>query len=181
MSFRPPGWSVIPLAVAAVPAPAYAVQYATAEQVMRSAFPGADAFEPLGVSLTGAELRDINAAAPAPTAAREPRAWLASSGGKPLGRFYVDEVLGKQLYITYSVAIADNGGVLRVDILEYRETHGYEVRNPRWLGQFVGARAGDELEPGVDIKNISGATLSCRHVTDGVHRLLLIDAALYDR
>lgn len=177
MSFRPPGWSVIPLAVAAVPAPAYAVQYATAEQVMRSAFPGADAFEPLRVSLTGAELRDIDAAAPAPTAAREPRAWLASSGGKPLGRFYVDEVLGKQLYITYSVAIADNGGVLRVDILEYRETHGYEVRNPRWLRQFDGARAGDELEPGVDIKNISGATLSCRHVTDGVHRILLIDAA----
>ena len=181
MSFRPPGWSVIPLAVAAVPAPAYAVQYATAEQVMRSAFPGADAFEPLRVSLTGAELRDIDAAAPAPTAAREPRAWLASSGGKPLGRFYVDEVLGKQLYITYSVAIADNGGVLRVDILEYRETHGYEVRNPRWLRQFDGARAGDELEPGVDIKNISGATLSCRHVTDGVHRILLIDAARDDR
>ena len=181
MSSRPPGWSVIPLAVAAVPAPAYAVQYATAEQVMRSAFPGADAFEPLRVSLTGAELRDIDAAAPAPTAAREPRAWLASSGGKPLGRFYVDEVLGKQLYITYSVAIADNGGVLRVDILEYRETHGYEVRNPRWLRQFDGARAGDELEPGVDIKNISGATLSCRHVTDGVHRILLIDAARDDR
>ena len=181
MSFRPPGWSVIPLAVAAVPAPAYAVQYATAEQVMRSAFPGADAFEPLRVSLTGAELRDIDAAAPAPTAAREPRAWLASSGGKPLGRFYVDEVLGKQLYITYSVAIADDGGVLRVDILEYRETHGYEVRNPRWLRQFDGARAGDELEPGVDIKNISGATLSCRHVTDGVHRILLIDAARDDR
>ena len=181
MSFRPPGWSVIPHAVAAVPAPAYAVQYATAEQVMRSAFPGADAFEPLRVSLTGAELRDIDAAAPAPTAAREPRAWLASSGGKPLGRFYVDEVLGKQLYITYSVAIADDGGVLRVDILEYRETHGYEVRNPRWLRQFDGARAGDELEPGVDIKNISGATLSCRHVTDGVHRILLIDAARDDR
>ncbi|MFO1394925.1 MAG: FMN-binding protein [Steroidobacteraceae bacterium] len=177
MNNRLSGWSVLPLAVVAVPAPAYAVQYATAEQVMRSAFPGADRFEPLGVSLTDAELRRIDAAATAPTAAREPRAWLASSGGKPLGRFYVDEVLGKQLYITYSVAIADNGGVLRVDILEYRETHGYEVRNPRWLRQFEGARAGDELEPGVAIKNISGATLSCRHVTDGVHRLLLIDAA----
>lgn len=181
MTLRLSSWSAVPLAVIAVPAPAYAVQYATADQVMRSAFPGADAFEPLQVSLSGAELQGVDAAAPAPTAARQPRAWLASSGGKPLGRFYVDEVLGKQLYITYSVAIGSDGRVLRVDILEYRETHGYEVRNPRWLGQFVGARAGDELEPGVDIKNISGATLSCRHVTDGVHRLLLIDAALYDR
>jgi hypothetical protein len=175
------GWSAVPLAVVAVPAPAYAVQYATADQVMRSTFPGADAFEPLQVSLTGAELRGIDAAAPAPTAAREPRLWLASSRGQPLGRYYVDEVLGKQLYITYSVAVGNDGRVLRVDILEYRETHGYEVRNPRWLRQFQGVRAGDELEPGVDIKNISGATLSCRHVTDGVHRLLLIDAARRDQ
>ena len=179
MSFRPPGWSVIPLAVAAVPAPAYAVQYATAEQVMRSAFPGADAFEPLRVSLTGAELRDIDAAAPAPTAAREPRAWLASSGGKPLGRFYVDEVLGKQLYITYAAAIGPDGAVLRVEILEYRETHGYEVRNKRWLAQFAGKESGSTLQLDRDIKNISGATLSCRHVTQGVRRLLAIHHARF--
>ncbi len=25
-----------------------------------------------------------------------------------------------------------------------------------------------------DIRNISGATLSCRHVTEGVHRLLMV-------
>jgi Na+-translocating ferredoxin:NAD+ oxidoreductase RnfG subunit len=171
------GWTMLSLAVVSVPAPAFAVQYVSAEEAMRSAFPGADAFEPVRPAVSADQWREIDRAAHAPVASREPRAWLARSGGRVIGRYYVDEVLGKQLYITYSVAVNDVGQVLRVDILEYRETHGYEVRNTRWLKQFVGATASSTLEPGIEVKNISGATLSCRHVTEGVHRLLLIDRA----
>ena len=98
-------------------------------------------------------------------------------GGGTLGYLYVDEVLGKQLYITYAVAIGPDGEVLGVEILEYRETHGYEVRNTRWLAQFAGKDAGSTLELDRDIRNISGATLSCRHVTQGVRRLLAIHHA----
>jgi Na+-transporting NADH:ubiquinone oxidoreductase subunit NqrC len=59
-----------------------------------------------------------------------------------------------------------------VEILEYRETYGGEVRNAAWRQQFVGKRFGSGVQLGKDIKNISGATLSSRHVTDGVRRLL---------
>ena len=38
--------------------------------------------------------------------------------------------------------------------------------------QFVGKTSQSPLKLDRDIKNISGATLSCRHVTDGVKRLL---------
>lgn len=177
MTSRLRGWTMVSLAAISVPAPAYAVQYISAEDAMRSAFPGADAFEPFRPAVSAEQWRDIDRVAHAPVASREPRAWLARSGERVIGRYYVDEVLGKQLYITYAVAVDDRGQVLRVDVLEYRETHGYEVRNTRWLKQFVGATAASTLEPGVDVKNISGATLSCRHVTEGVHRLLLIDRA----
>lgn len=64
-----------------------------------------------------------------------------------------------------------------MDILEYRETHGYEVRNARWRAQFAGKDAHSELQLGRDVRNIRGATLSCRHVTSGVRRLLAIHAA----
>ncbi len=170
-------WSLVPLAVLAVPAPAYAAQYMTVEQAMQLAFPGADKFAPARVTLQAAEWSAIDREAPAPVAAREPRAWIASAAGETLGYVYVDEVLGKQLYITYAAAVAPDGEVLRVEILEYRETHGYEVRNKRWLAQFAGKRDGSTLQLDRDIKNISGATLSCRHVTQGVRRLLAIHHA----
>ena len=170
-------WSLAPLAALAVSAPAYAAQYMTAEQAMRLAFPGADTFAPRRISLRPERWSLIDRESPALVAAREPRSWTASAGDTTLGHFYVDEVLGKQLYITYGTAIAPDGAVLRVEILEYRETHGYEVRNSRWLAQFAGKDSTGKLELGRDIKNISGATLSCRHVTEGVRRLLAIHQA----
>jgi Na+-transporting NADH:ubiquinone oxidoreductase subunit NqrC len=54
----------------------------------------------------------------------------------------------------------------------YRESYGEQVRNPAWRAQFTGKRHGATLALTKDIKNISGATLSSSHITDGVKRLL---------
>ena len=43
--------------------------------------------------------------------------------------------------------------------------------NPKWLAQFHFKGAESVLKLDDQIKNISGATMSCRHVTDGVNRL----------
>ena len=174
---RHPGWTLAPLVALAVPAPAYAALYLTSEQALHNAFPTADSFAPSRIALSPAQWQSINSDTVAPVAEREPRAWVASSAGKPLGQLYVDEVLGKQLNIKDAVAVGLDGRVQRVDILEYRETHGYEVRNARWLAQFTGKDSSSELQLGRDVRNISGATLSCRHVTAGVRRLLAIHAA----
>ena len=96
-------------------------------------------------------------------------------------RLYVDAVIGKQEYIGYALALDATGRVLRLDVLDYRETHGWEIRNERWRAQFSGKTAADPVEVGRDIANISGATLSCHHVTDGVRRLLALDALLARR
>jgi Na+-translocating ferredoxin:NAD+ oxidoreductase RnfG subunit len=174
---RHAGWSLAPMVALAVPAPAYAALYMTSEQALRNAFPTADAFASSRIALSPAQWQVIDSDNTAPVAEREPRAWIASSAGQPLGHLYVDEVLGKQLNIKYAVVIGLDGRVQRVDILEYRETHGYEVRNARWLAQFAGKDSTSELQLGHDVKNISGATLSCRHVTAGVRRLLAIHEA----
>jgi Na+-transporting NADH:ubiquinone oxidoreductase subunit NqrC len=63
--------------------------------------------------------------------------------------------------------------------MEYRESYGYEVRDAKWRAQFTGKTARAPLRLDQDIKNISGATLSSRHVTEGVRRVLAFyEAAL---
>ena len=99
-------------------------------------------------------------------------AWRVEAGGKLAGWFLLDEVYGKHEFITYAVALDATGTVRGIEIMDYRETHGGEVRNAKWRAQFTGKRAGAPLRLDEDIQNISGATLSCKHIGDGVKRLL---------
>ena len=59
-----------------------------------------------------------------------------------------------------------------VEVLEYREAYGDQIRNPEWRKQFLDKGPDTKLQLGKNIHNISGATLSCKHITDGVQRLL---------
>ena len=142
-------WSAPAALAISISAPAHAVQYLSIAQAQRQAFPGAAFAEVQGG-----------------------RVWKAESGGRLLGYFVFDRVIGKHLYIDYAVSVDPSGRVRRVDILEYRESYGGEVRSPSWLGQFVGKTAGSALAIGQDIRNISGATLSSEHITQGVKRVL---------
>jgi Na+-translocating ferredoxin:NAD+ oxidoreductase RnfG subunit len=116
--------------------------------------------------------RSIEKAADVRVRNPEVSAWRVSSGGQPLGWFLVDEVLGKHEFITYAVALDMSGAVRGIEILDYRESHGGQVRDAKWRAQFTGKRAGAPLALDNDIANISGATLSCKHIADGVRRLL---------
>jgi Na+-translocating ferredoxin:NAD+ oxidoreductase RnfG subunit len=107
---------------------------------------------------------------------RGEQVWKAFSGERFVGFFILDYVIGKHLVIDYAVSLEADGRVRRVDVLEYRESYGGEIRSASWLAQFVGKRSGSTLELNKDIRNISGATLSSRHVTEGVRRVL----ALYE-
>jgi hypothetical protein len=100
------------------------------------------------------------------------RIWRAADGSW----FIVDEVVGKHEMITYAVALSPTGAVLGIEILEYVESYGYEVAEAQWRQQFVGKVASDPIKLNQDIQNIGGATLSCKHLTDGVKRV----AALYE-
>ena len=134
----------IPLAVISSTS-AYATTYLTVEQAQRAIFPG--------VSFT---------------TTAHPGVWRTSSGGA----FIVDKVVGKHEYITIAIGINANGTLKQIEIMEYKESYGYEVRDAAWRAQFVGKSAASPLQLNVDIRNISGATLSSKHITDGVKRIL---------
>jgi len=104
----------------------------------------------------------------------EQKVWRAERDGQLLGWFVVDEVIGKHEFITYAVAISPDGHVLGVEILTYRETHGGQVREAAWRKHFAGKTLADRFKLDEDVPNISGATLSCRNVMDGVKRLLVV-------
>ena len=158
------------LLAAAVPASVCAATYGTADDVAHRAFKTATAFADVLVAPSADEATALAAPGAAPHGAL--RTIEARQGDAVLGRVLVDSVVGKFEQIDYAIALDANGKVLAVEILAYREGHGGEVRMPGWRNQFVGKTAADPLRIGSDISNISGATLSCTHVTDGVHRLV---------
>ena len=170
-------WRPLPLAALLATPLVQAVQYLGVEDAQRQAFPQATAFVPLPLALD-ADARARLASVARPPGARDPKVWRAMAGERVLGTFFVDAVIGKQDYIGYALALDTQGRVLRLDVLDYRETHGWEIRNERWRAQFAGKSVADPVQLGQDIANISGATLSCRHVTDGVRRLLALHAQL---
>ncbi len=84
----------------------------------------------------------------------------------------IDRALGKHEMITYAVGITSKGKVKGIEILEYRESYGHEIKRDAWRNQFVGKDKTALFKLDKDIKNISGATLSSSHVTAGVKRVL---------
>jgi Na+-translocating ferredoxin:NAD+ oxidoreductase RnfG subunit len=155
----------------------HATTYMTTAQAQAALFPAAASFVDRSVVLSPQQRTAIQKAAGVPVRSAKIAAWEAlDAGGKHIGWLFVDQVLGKHEFITYALSLDVFGAVKGIEVMDYRETYGDEIRNPKWRGQFTGKRHGAALKLDKDIKNISGATLSCRHVTDGVKRLL----ATYD-
>jgi hypothetical protein len=83
-------------------------------------------------------------------------------------------VIGKKELITYALGVDMDGVVQQMQVIEYLEVYGSQVRYPGWRDQFVGKTVKSPLRLDGDIANISGATLSSRHLTDGIRRLLFV-------
>lgn len=145
-----------------------AAEYLSLEAAQKALYPRADHFSEVALSLTaGQQARAAALAGPQPPH-RSLRAWRALQGATFLGYVFVDEVIGREQFITYAIGIDAAGRLGTLEVMAYRESHGGEIRSGAWRHQFDGRRGLDELRVGTDIKNIAGATLSCEHVTQGV-------------
>jgi Na+-transporting NADH:ubiquinone oxidoreductase subunit NqrC len=160
-------WLFVPTAAVVVCGSAHATVYLTVEQAQEAIFPGAR-LTPADVVLSREQRRAIERKSDVNVRNEEQKVWRVEGGGF----FIVDEVVGKHEFITYALGLEANGSVRGIEIMDYRESYGYEIRNADWRHQFAGKTAADPLKLDQDIRNISGATLSCRHITDGVKRLL---------
>ncbi len=158
----------VALPISAMVAPsAFAVQYLSVDQAQKAIFPG-KSFTAAPVKLTVAQRKAIEHASGVRVLKDEQPVWRVGTGEW----FIVDEVVGKHEFITYAVGLNSDGSVKQIEIMDYRETYGGQIRDQKWRDQFVGKTSKSNLKLDSDIKNIGGATLSCRHITDGVKRLL---------
>lgn len=153
---------------------AFATQYLTAEQAQRVMFPDATGFKDAALQLSTEQMRQVEKLSGLPARSVNWRVFSAQRGDALLGYVVLDDVIGKVELISYAVAVNPDASVRQIEILAYRESHGFEIRNPAWRKQFVGKTAQVGLTVGDGIANISGATLSCTHVTDGVRRIAAI-------
>lgn len=164
----------VAVAATALPLTAYAVDYMTPQQAQQALFPQADRFEVREIKLDAAQIQAMATRYGVPARSAQWKVLEATQAGKRLGWLVIDNVVGKFELITYAVGIAADGSVKQVEILSYRESHGGEVRLPAWRQQFVGKTAQSPIKVGSDIANISGATLSCTHLTEGIKRITAV-------
>ena len=169
MHWKPNPFAIVGLAMVSAPIIAQAKIYVNVEQVQKIFFPTKQLSQaPLLIS------EDLQEKMRVASSIRHPfqgdRIWKTSDGSWLI----IDEVVGKHEMITYAVAIAPNGSVLGIEIMEYVESYGYEVAEAWWREQFVGKTAKDPIKLNQDIQNIGGATLSCKHITDGVKRVAVL-------
>ena len=162
------------VAAGTIGAPAFATQYLTVEQAQVLMFPDATAFRRQDIALSTAEMQQVAKLAGLPARSVNWRVLAALKGDTLLGYVVFDDVIGKFELISYAVGLNLDASVRQVEILTYRESHGGEIRNAAWRRQFAGKRAQAGMAIGEGIANISGATLSCTHLTDGVRRIAAI-------
>ncbi|HKB82283.1 MAG TPA: FMN-binding protein [Burkholderiales bacterium] len=165
---------LVPAAIYAAAPQCIAAKYMSVEQARALIFPFADEFVVKTVQLTPEQMQEVDKSSGVPGRMAQQQAWQALAKGKMIGWFFVDQVIGKHELITYALGINADGSVQQVQIIEYQEAYGYQVRELKWRDQFPGKTVGSPLQVGTDIGNISGATLSVRHLTDGIRRLLFL-------
>jgi Na+-translocating ferredoxin:NAD+ oxidoreductase RnfG subunit len=143
-----------------------------AEQAQKLLLPNADAFQALALTLDEAKLSAIAKASDARVPKNfSPKIWRAMQTDKPVGWVIADRVIGKYDLIDYAAGFDAQGASLGMEVLAYRESHGSEIKQTAWRKQFIGKKGPDTMRFADDIRNISGATLSCQHVTEGMQRL----------
>ena len=150
---------------------AYARTYLSIQDAQKLMFPNSKLTR-VPVTFTDAQLEVIRDRSGVREPEKGDQIWHAANGGW----FMIQQVVGKHEMITYAIGINPDGSVKHIEILEYVESYGYEVAEQNWLKQFYGKTVASGFKLGKDVDSISGATLSCKHLVDGVKR----DLVAYD-
>ncbi|HEY1491512.1 MAG TPA: FMN-binding protein [Steroidobacteraceae bacterium] len=151
-----------------------AADYLSVEAAQQALFPQAERFTEVVFALSPAQREKVASLAGEQPPHRSLRAFRALRGADTLGYVFMDEVVGKEDFITYAASIDAQGRLGTPEVMSYRESHGAEIRNEAWRRQFAGRDSLEHLHVQTDIKNIAGATLSCAHMTQGVRWIMAL-------
>lgn len=163
------------LAAAAVVKPARAYDFLTVAQARDLTFPKAK-FTDMKFDLTDGEIQTIqrNALDSAVWRRRVP-VWKVSTGGW----FFLDQCIGRDDVITFSLGLNNDGSIKGVEVLVCLGVYD-QIRKPEWIGKFIGCKRGG-MDPAERVPVISGTSLSSQHLIEAVRRVLVIHQVMIDR
>jgi hypothetical protein len=164
MRFR---FMLVPIIAAAViPGAAMASEtFLSVEEAQQLIFPGAS-FTPADITLSDADMERLRVTSDTTVFRAKVKLWKVSTGGW----FFLDQVPGRDDRITYAVGLNADGSVKSMEVLICTGEYG-QVRAAAWRRTFVGKRyhGAHQMK---EFPNISGATLSAAHISQGVSRVL---------
>ncbi len=131
--------------------------FLTKKQALELAFPGADKIERMKIWLADEEREAIGKICLQKIKDRRITYYYGVKNGQPMGYMVIDHRTGKNYPITFMVVLNTDGTVRDVEIMVYREPHGWEVRYENFMSQFFGK---DAMWDYNNVNSITGATLS---------------------
>lgn len=150
----------------------YAGVYLTEEEALTSAFPQADEIKKKRVIILDEQAEKIESRLRIKGAKRTFTYYEGIEGARTQGYAVIKTAFSKLSFFTFMVVIDSVRVIKQVEILSYWELRGTEIRQKRFLEQFKGKTIQDQLRLNSDIDAITGATISCQAITNGVREIL---------
>lgn len=157
--------------------PAGATVFHARDEALKLAFPDAERVEAKDYFLTAAQRSAIEGQAKAPLESDLLTVYVGYRNGQPSGYAIFDTHIVRTLPETFVTVLSADGQVVATYLLAFYEPAEF-APSERWLRQFEGKTADDELRLGRGIAGISGSTLTAEAVTGGMRRALAIYAVL---
>lgn len=148
----------------------------TKKEALALAFPGADEIRKVKKWLTDSQIAAIAELSGQKFNAKRLKFYIGIKNGQPMGTMSIGNEIGRSYPITFMVVINPDGTVKDVEVMVYREPHGWEVRFDSFLSQFFGQSAQSPFD---NIHNITGATLSVRSMTRGIKKAVAAYQVLF--
>ena len=96
--------------------------------------------------------------------------YTISESERIIGYLIVQSEFSKYKKFDYFIIYNNSAEILKVEILNYRESYGFEICNKRWLKQFIGNNSDSEFEFNSKVDGISGATISVNSLRTSIFK-----------
>jgi Na+-translocating ferredoxin:NAD+ oxidoreductase RnfG subunit len=107
------------------------------------------------------------------------RLFLLESSNEIIGYYVEKQVVSRSGPFEIGVVLNTEYQVLEAMVLNYPYQRGRQVCSEKFTKQFRGKNINDPLVPGTDINAMTGATISCRVMTEGVRSAIVISRKMF--
>jgi len=142
--------------------------YLSREEALEIAFARADKIEKKKEVLLPGQQEEILRLSGARDISRIFSYYAGFEGNRPVGYAMIGSARGTSRRFGFMMAVDMKFSIKMIEILSYQDMHGSEVRQGWFKRQFVGKRISDPIRINEDIRNVSGATISCEALVEKV-------------